>query len=105
MGAALCLLTHPSAALDQKGIDLACGKITELAERTMRARQNGRPLEDLLEAERKNLTPRVAEAAHAVANDAYRTPQFSDPNSREIVIAHFRDVWHLECLHDHSQTN
>lgn len=100
--AALSFFPRPAAALDQKRNDMLCAEVARFAEGTMRARQRGRPLDELLEAARTKLTPQVAELEGVLASDAYRTPQFSDTNTQEVVIGYFRDNWRLNCLRHQS---
>ena len=96
--AALALLANPAMALNQEEIDAACGKVAQLAEVTMRARQNGTPLQELLEAERTKLSPTMAALGRILASKAYSWPRLAKPNSQEIGVTRFREEWRLECL-------
>jgi hypothetical protein len=92
--AAAILSLSPSDGFSQKA-DALCDERGKSAEETMRARQNGHKLSDLMKLANKAGNER--DHLRVLIKRAYRVPQYPTDELKDRVVAEFSNQEQLQC--------
>ena len=88
----------PATAAAEETIHETCTAVSQLAEQTMRNRQNGVPIVKMMETSQEE-TP-VGKLARAIILDAYKRPKFRTKSYQVEAATSFSNDIYLECIEE-----
>ena len=94
----LILLATPATLAAEETIHETCTAVSQLAEQTMRNRQNGVPIVKMMETSQEE-TP-VGKLARAIILDAYKRPKFRTKSYQVEAATSFSNDIYLECIEE-----
>ena len=92
---AVCL-AHAAPATSQETEDV-CAVMGDIAQNIMTARQNERPMSDVMQVMKHDTEPAVHPVIRALIIDAYRQPGYSTEENQKNAIDSFRNAAELAC--------